>query len=153
MNHYSELLQYFKTLGEADVFVNTITQGDFDRLDLDKSNLFPLLHINVTGGNFTNGQTLVLNVQIGCFAIRDINKEIIEDKFWKQDNEVDNLNETLAVLNRIWTNSYKDFPELNITASENPSLEIFTLDRTNLLDGWTLSFDVELPNTTLSLCQ
>ena len=25
-------------------------------------------------------------------------------------------------------------------------------DRTNLLDGWILTFDVEIPNTTLNLC-
>ena len=153
MNHYSQLLYYLKNLGEADPFVNTITQGDFDKLDLNKSNIFPLLHINITGAGFTNGSTVTFSIQIGCFDIRDINKEIVTDKFWLQDNEVDNLNETLAVLNRLWGKMYKDFEDNNITANENPSLEPVTEAYTNLLDGWIMTFDVEMPNTTINLCQ
>ena len=93
MNHYSQLLNYIKELGEDDFFVNTITQGDFNDIDLDKGQLHPLLHIQVNSGNFTTEQTILFNIQIGCFDLREINKEIVEDRFWKQDNEVDNLNE------------------------------------------------------------
>ena len=152
MNHYTELLYYIKQISDADDFVNTITQGDFDRIDLDKTNIFPLLHVNITGGSFTNGQVVILNVQIGCFDIRDKNKEINTDKFWLNDNEVDNLNETLAVLNRLWGYMHKDFGENNITATENPSLETVTEYGKNLLDGWIMTFDVEMPNTTINLC-
>ena len=152
MNQYTQLLYYIKQLGEADPFVNTITQGEFDRLDLDKSNIFPLLHINVTGAGFTNGSTITFDVQIGCFDIRDINPEIVTDKFWLQDNEVDNLNETLSVLNRLWGKMYKDFEDNNITSSEDPTLEPVTEYSKNLLDGWIMTFEVEIPNTTISLC-
>lgn len=153
LNHYTELLYFIKQLGDTDPFVNTITQGDFDRIDLDKGNIFPLLHINITGGQFTNGQTIVFNIQLGCFDIRDINNEVVSDKFWLQDNEVDNLNETLASLNRIWGNMYKNFANNDITSSENPTLEPVTEYGKNYLDGWILTFDVEMPNTTINLCQ
>lgn len=152
MNHYTTVLYYIKSLGDADPFINTITQGEFDRLDLDKGNIFPLLHINITGGGFTNGQTVTFTIEIGAFDIRDSNKEIVTDKFWLQDNEVDNLNTMHAVLNRLWTSMYKDFEENNITSSENPTLEPVTEHGKNLLDGWILSFEIEIPNTTLSLC-
>ena len=153
MNQYTELLYYIKQLGEADPFVNTITQFEFDRLDLDKTNIFPLLHASITGAGFTNGQTVTFNIQIGCFNVRHVNKDINVDKFWLNDNEVDNLNETLATLNRLWLNMYKDFAENNITSSENPTLEPVVEYSKNLLDGWIMTFDVELPNTTISLCQ
>jgi len=152
MNHYTELLYYIKQISDADDFVNTITQGEFERIDLDKTNIFTLVHVNITGGAFTNGQVVVLNVQIGCFDIRDKNKEINTDKFWLNDNEVDNLNETLVVWNRLWGRMYKDFGENNITATEKPSLEISTDYGKNLLDGWIMTFDVEMPNTTINLC-
>lgn len=152
MNHYTELLYYIKSLGDNDPFINTVTQGEFDRLDLDKSNIFPLLHINITSGGFTNGQTVSFNVEIGALDIRDINKEILTDKFWLQDNEVDNLNTMHSVLNRLWLNMYNNFQENNIIATENPSLEIVTEHGKNLLDGWILNFDVEMPNTIISLC-
>lgn len=153
MNQYTELLYYIKSLGESDTYVNTITQGEFDKVDTDKANIFPLLHVSITGGSFTNGSTIIFNIQIGCFNKREIVKEINTDKFFNNDNEVDNMNETLAVLNRLWVNMFHNFQDNDITASESPSLEPFFLDRTNLLDGWILSFDVEMPNTTLNLCQ
>jgi len=89
----------------------------------------------------------------GANEFRDINKEIRTDKFWEQDNEVDNHNLTLAVLNRMWLKMYTDFEKNNITSSENPTLEIQSFVRTNLLDGWILTFEVEMPNTTISLCE
>ena len=152
MNQYSELLYYIKSLADADELVNTITKGDFEKLDLDKKNIFPLVHINITDGGFTNGSVVRFGVQIGAFDIRDINKELQTDKFFEQDNEVDNHNLTFAILNRMWLQMYVDFEKNNITASENPSLEIQTFTRGNLLDGWILTFEVEVPNTTINLC-
>ncbi len=152
MNHYTELLYYIKQIVDADDFVNTITQGDLDRYDLDKSNIFPLLHIDITSGGFTNGQTVIFNIEIACCADHDENKEINVDKFWGNDNEVDNLNECLAVLNRLWGYMHKDFGENNITSSENPSFDKLTGYGKNYLDGWLLTFDVEMPNTTINLC-
>jgi hypothetical protein len=152
MNQYTELLYYIKSLAEADSLVNTVTKGDFDLLDLDKMNIFPLVHIAIAGAGFTNGATVNFSVQVGCFDIRDINKEIRTNKFWEQDNEVDNHNTTLAILNRMWLKMYTDFEQNNITASESPSLDIYSFVRSNTLDGWILSFDVEVPNTTINLC-
>ena len=154
MNHYTELLEYIKTLGEVDPFINTITQGDFDEVDIDKGNIPPLLHIDVVGGSFSNGQTVIFNVEIASLFIRDTNKEVNTDKFYKNDNEVDNLNEALAVLNRLWGKMYKDFADNYITASENPTFTPVDHRATkNNLEGWLLTFDVEMPNTTISLCQ
>jgi hypothetical protein len=152
MNQYTQLLYYIKSLADADSLVSTVTKGDFEKLDLDKANIFPLVHINVVSAGFTNGQTLKFSVQVGAFDVRDINTEVRDDKFWEQDNEVDNHNETLAILNRIWLKMFTDFAENDITASESPSLEIISFERSNLLDGWILSFDVEMPNTTIALC-
>jgi len=153
MNNYSELLNYlYKTLS-ADIFVNTVTQGDTDKIDLDKTNIFPLAHIVVDGASFNNGSTILFNVSIDVLNVRDINKdEVVSDKFWLQDNEIDNHNHTMAVLNRIWLILLKDFEKHNITASENPSIEKISFSGKNLLDGWSLSFDVETPNTTINLC-
>jgi hypothetical protein len=153
MNQYSELLYYIKSLAEVDELVNTITKGDFQKLDLDKKNIFPLVHINITDGGFTNGSVVKFGVQIGAFDVRDINTEVQTDKFWEQDNEVDNHNLTFAILNRMWLKMFTDFEKKNITATENPSLEIQTFTKGNLLDGWILTFEVEVPNTIINLCE
>jgi hypothetical protein len=84
--------------------------------------------------------------------IRDINKEITTDKFYENDNEIDNLNETLAVVNRLWLLMLKDFEENDITASENPTLEQMNESKKNLLDGWVMTFTIDVPNVLVSLC-
>ena len=152
MNAYSQLLSYIYKLGQEDVFINTCTQGDFSKVDLSKKNIFPLLHVQIGNASFPSDSVVRLDVQIGVFDIRDINKEIIQDKFWQQDNEVDNLNETLYSLNRIWQLMLKDFEGNDIIASENPTCEKIEEDYKNMLDGWIMTFSVDLPNIDISLC-
>jgi hypothetical protein len=153
LNQLTQLYEYVKQLAEADEFVNTILKQDFNDIELKKEIIFPLLNVRIITGSFTNGQTINFNIQIGVFDVRDINKEIETDIFWGNDNEVDNHNLCIAVLNRLWTKMYRDFEENNITASENPSFELGYFERAKLLDGVILSFDVEVPNTTINLCQ
>ena len=152
MNHYTQLIRYIKQLAEADTLVSTVTKGDFTKLDLELQNIYPLVHINIFDSGFTNGTTVTFGVQVGCFDIRDINKEVITDKFWEQDNEVDNHNETHAILNRMWLKMYTDFEENNITASENPTLDKVEGEYSNILDGWILNFTIEMPNDVINLC-
>lgn len=153
MNQYSTLLYYIKELAQSDVFINHVTQGELSEATLDKMIIPTLLNISINSGSFTNGSTVVFSVELACLAQRDINKEVRTDDFWLQDNEVDNMNETHASLNRLWNKMYVDFENNNITSSENPSLTAITFGTNKLLDGWLLTFDVELPNTELNLCQ
>jgi hypothetical protein len=119
--------------------------------DLNKMDIYPLAHVYIGDGNFTNGQSVNFNVTISSATQININKEINTDKFYGNDNEVDCYNETLSVLNRLWTTMYRDFQEHGIYASENPSLTKSKGDE-NTLVGWQLDFQVVMPNRTLSLC-
>lgn len=152
MNHLSQLYQYIKTIAEGDSNVNKVIKGLQSEIDLDKMIIPPLVNINITSGSFTNGNTINFNVELVCLAQRDINKEVRTDDFWEQDNEIDNLNETHAILNRMWLKMFRDFEKNNITASENPSLQAIIFGTAKLLDGWILTFDVEMPNNVISLC-
>ena len=152
MNHYTQVLTYLKTLAEQDDFVNTVTQGDMSNVDLNKMNVFNLVHIDILTASFSNGQTITFDVEIMSGQIRDSNKQDEGDKFWNQDNEVDNLNETLAVLNRMWFKMLDDFTDENIRVEESASLDQVTELNKNLIDGWLMTFTIELPNTTISLC-
>ena len=149
MNQLSELYKYFKQLADADDLVNKVMKS----ADLNKETIFPLVNIDIQGGAFTNGSTINFNVELSCFNIRDINKEVITDDFWGQDDEVDNHNLALAVLNRIWLTMWTDFEKTNLTASENPTFELGSFEGSKLLDGARLIFTVETPNTIIDLCQ
>ena len=153
MNHFTQLLYYIKQLAEADPFINHVTKGELSEVDVDKMIIPALINIEINSGGFTNTNTVVFNVELACLAERDINKsEVRTDDFWLQDNEADNMNETHAVLNRLWSLMYRDFAENNIRASENPSLESIRFGTAKLLDGWLLTFDVEMPNNKINLC-
>ena len=149
MNQLTELYRYIKQLAEADSQVNKVTK----RQDLAKETIFPLVNVIIESGGFTNGSTVNFNVELSCFDIRNISKEIQTDDFWGNDNEVDNHNLAIAVLNRLWNKMYRDFEENNITASENPSFELGSFEAPKLLDGARLTFAVEVPNTIINLCQ
>ena len=101
MNQLTELYRYIKQLAEADSQVNKVTK----KQDLAKETIFPLVNVIIESGGFTNGSTVNFNVELSCFDIRNINKEIQTDDFWGNDNEVDNHNLAIAVLNRLWNNS------------------------------------------------
>lgn len=152
MNAYTQLLNYIKLLGDADIFVNTVTKTGGADLDTYKGNIFPILDIFVTSGSFPSTSVIRYTVELTCIDLRDINKEVVNEKFFSNDNEVDNLNETQAVLSRIWLNMIRDFADNNITASESPTLNPIIYSGKNIYDGWTLTFDVDVPNTTISLC-
>ena len=113
------------------------------------------------GSNFSVGDTINLRtgIQIDDAIVRvtEINatmtqKEVNTDKFYGNDNEIDNHNATMSVLNNIWVKMHRDFARNNITSSDNPSLEQITFSDKNLLDGWSISFSVEMPTNGVDLC-
>ena len=152
MNQYTQVLNYLKQLA-VESGAKTVTKDAPSDIDLQKQNIYPLVNISIANGGFTNGQTINFNVLIEAFTIRDINKEVVNDKFYGNDNEVDNHNEMLAIINRMWTSMYRDFADNLITASENPAFNKVTLEGLNLLDGWDLTLAIEVPNEDLNLCQ
>ena len=104
-------------------------------IDLNKANIFPLFNVDITNAEFTSNATVSFDVEMTCLAIRDINNEDNKDKFYLNDNEIDNYNGTISALNVMWVRMHRDFCDKNITASDNPTLEQVTFSDKNLLDG------------------
>lgn len=151
MNAYSELLNYFKQIGQP--LVSTITQGSMADIDISKQNIMPLLHVYIGNASFPSDSVIEFSVEIGCFDVLDTNKEINDDKYYGNVNDIDIMNDTLAILNRIWQLMMKDFEHVNITASENPSLGQSQHEKMNDLIGWVMTFQVQVPNVEINLCQ
>lgn len=153
LNHYSELLKYLKQLALEDEKVKSVTQGIFDDLDLKKGQERNLVHVSVTGGSFgTDSSTVNFNIQLGAFADRRTYNLDEVDGFYGNTNEVDNLNTTLAIINRMWSIMVNDFQEADIDATDTPTLLPYW-NAANDLDGWILNFEVEMPNNVIKLCE
>jgi len=151
MTGYYTILDKLKTHFDADPIVNTVTQGDIFQVDLNKQTIFPLTHIMVNSSTLTpNTQTF--NVSILAMDIVDISKVEVTDLFQENNNELDVLNTQHAVLNR----AYQQMLHGNLWDSlfvieDNPSLEPFTERFENYLAGWTMTFDVTVPNE-MTIC-
>jgi len=152
MNQISLLYNYIKELGEADPYVSTITKNASSELLQDKVTIFPLLNIFISNVTYNSPQTKLFTLEISCFNKRDVNKTYVNDKFYGNDNELDNMNETEACLSRIWLNSYRNFQSNNILAQEAPTLEPVLEGTTALVDGWVMTVNIEVPNTVMNIC-
>lgn len=135
----------------AEPFVNTVTFGSLDDVDLNKQTIFPLSHIIVN--NTTVGtKTLTFNISILSMDIVDISKDEIEDIFVGNDNEQDVLNTQLALQTRVLNtlqrgDLYTDLYQIEGDVSCEPFVDRFE----NKLAGWAATFDVVVQND-MTIC-
>ena len=135
----------------AEPFVNTVTFGSLDDVDLNKQTIFPLSHIIVN--NTTVGtNTLTFNISILSMDIVDISKDEVEDIFVGNDNEQDVLNTQLALQTRVINilqrgDLYTDLYQIEGDVSCEPFVDRFE----NKLAGWAATFDVVVQND-MTIC-
>ena len=135
----------------AEPFVNTVTFGSIDDVDLNKQTIFPLSHIIVN--NTTVGtKTLTFNISILSMDIVDISKDEVEDVFVGNDNEQDVLNTQLALQTRVINtlqrgDLYTDLYQVEGDVSCEPFVDRFE----NKLAGWAATFDVVVQND-MTIC-
>lgn len=151
MTGYYNLLTKIKEHFDNDVLVNTVTQGDIFRIDLNKQTIFPLVHIIVNNVQFVNNVQQA-NISVMAMDIVDISKDESVDSFEGNDNELDVLNTQLAVLNRMYEMLRRgDLYDDSYQVTGNPNCEPFIDRFENKLAGWTMTFDVLFPNE-MTIC-
>lgn len=145
------IIDKLKTELNSSPFVNSVTEGSIFNVDLAKQTIFPLSHIMVNTATFEEN-VMRFNVSIIAMDIVDISKDETTDVFRGNDNEQDVLNTQLAVLQRVYEVMRRGtlYTEL-FQVDGNPSCEPFTERFENLLAGWTMNFDVLVPNQ-MSIC-
>ncbi len=151
MTGFYDLLNKLKWHFDNDAIVNTVTQGDIFQVDLNKQTIFPLTHIMVNSSTLSDN-TMSFNVSIIAMDIVDISKTEVTDLFEENNNELDVLNTQHAVLNRAYQQMlHGNLWDEKYVIETEPSLEPFTERFENLLAGWTMTFDVVVPNE-MTIC-
>ena len=151
MTGYYELLDKLKTHFDADVIVNTVTQGDIFKVDLSKQTIFPLVHIMVNNCTLDE-RTTTWNISLIAMDVVDLSKSVTTDLFLGNDNEVDVLNTQQAVLNRAYEIIKHGSLAYDLFMVEGTAnLEPFTERFENYMAGWTMTFDVVTPNE-MTIC-
>jgi hypothetical protein len=146
MKGFYNITDKIKDALNAEPFVNTVTYGSLDDVDLNKQTIFPLSHLIVN--NCTVGtNTLTFNISILAMDVVDESKEEVTDDFVGNDNEQDVLNTQLAVLNRVIAilqrgDLYSEKYQVEGTVNCEPFVDRFE----NKLAGWAATFDVLVQN-------
>jgi hypothetical protein len=151
MTGFYDILNKLKWHFDNDPIVNSVTQGDIFQVDLNKQTIFPLTHIMVNSSSLQSN-TQTFNVSILAMDIVDISKSEVTDVFQENNNELDVLNTQHHVLNRCYQQMlHGNLWDLDFVVAGEPTLEPFTERFENLLAGWTMTFDVTIPND-MTIC-
>jgi hypothetical protein len=151
MTGFYDILNKLKIHFDNDEIVNTVTQGDIFQVDLNKQTIFPLVHIMVNSSVLSDN-TQTFNVSLIAMDIVDISKSEVTDLFQENNNELDVLNTQHHVLNRCYQQMlHGNLWDAQFVIETDPSLEPFTERFENLLAGWTMTFDVVVPND-MTIC-
>ena len=148
---YYEILTKLQTELNNDPLINTVSEGDIFSIDLSKQTIFPLCHIMVNSATFVDN-VIQYNISIMSMDIVDISKDETTDNFRGNDNEQDILNTQISVLNRLYEklrrgNLYDD----NYQVEGSPNVEPFIDRFENKLAGWTMTVNINTPNT-MTVC-
>lgn len=136
---------------DADALVNSISEGDIFQVDLAKQTIFPLVHIMVNSCSF-EVNVLRFNISLIAMDLVDISKQENTSVYLGNDNTQDALNSTLAILNRAYDIMLHGSLAYDLFQIDgNPNCEPFTERFENLLSGWTMTFDVLVPNE-MTIC-
>jgi len=136
---------------DADALVNSVSEGDIFQVDLAKQTIFPLVHIMVNSCTFETN-VLRFNISLIAMDLVDISKHENTNVYLGNDNTQDALNSTLAILNRAYDIMLHGSLAYDLFQIDgNPNCEPFTERFENLLSGWTMTFDVLVPND-MTIC-
>lgn len=151
MNGYFYVINKLKDYLKATPFVNTVTTGDISAVDLYKQTIFPLIHIIVNNATLAE-VTMTLNISILFMDLVDDSKSEITNKWEGNDNEEDVLNTQLAVAQRLTADLMRgNLYSSQVVVLSEPNAEPFTDRFENKVAGWTLTFDVIVPND-MTIC-
>ena len=148
---YYEILTKLQTELNNDALVNTVSSGDIFDVDLSKQTIFPLCHIIVNSATFVDN-VIQYNISILSMDVVDESKDETTDKFLGNNNEQDVLNTQISILNRLYEklrrgNLYDD----NYQVEGSPNVEPFIDRFENKLAGWTMTVNINTPNT-MTVC-
>ena len=152
MTHIYNILDTIKDELLANPSVNTVTYGDIEDVDLDKTTMFPLSHLLIDNASYKE-KTIEFNIKLLCADIVDYNKEKSDfDLFYGNNNLHDVLNTQFEVINSLIMKLMRgDLFEMKYQVTTQPTAEPFKERFSNELAGWSVVLSIEVPNG-VSIC-
>jgi hypothetical protein len=134
--------------------INTVTTGDLLEVDLSKQTIFPLAHIIINDVTFSD-HFMSFSINVIAMDVVDEDKDDKQDKdnpHLGLDNSHDILNTMLSVVNGLQSSLRRGgMNENNYEINDSPTATQFEDRFENLLTGWSLLLNVEIPNNDMGL--
>jgi hypothetical protein len=149
-----DIISEIKTFLRSHPIVNTVTFGDITQVNLNKTEMFPLVHFFLGNTTVTNN-SLRVRLTLLFADIVDYSKGYNEnDEGDRQDdtNLIDVYNTQMQTANALISHLKRgDLYRDRFQVTNNPILEPFKDRFENELAGWTVDVEIEMPNN-YSVC-
>ena len=138
---YNNTIDVIKCIGEQHLNIKTVTNGDIWEIDLERTNIFPLFHINTVSVDINQGQR-VFNFQLFIMDLVEPN----------ESNEQEVMSDTLEIMTDIisvfkhgeilytYDTSHGEEPRYFI--NDDFTCEPFTERFANSVTGWVMDIQV-----------
>ena len=137
MTQVYDLLDKLKDELRLNKHVNSVSFGDITEVNLNKTDIFPLTHLNISNAVISSN-TITFTLQVLCADILDYNKQDYSyDLFYGNDNLQDIMNTQLQ--------------EELLQVDDNISVQPFKDRFENELVGWGADIDIIMRND-ISIC-
>lgn len=150
MQGYYIVTETIKAQLEQDPFVNTVNTGIIEDVLLKKADMYPYSHLLVNNSSY-QGNTWVFNLSVICMDIVDLSKDEVTEVFYGNDNQQDVLNTQLAVIARMLEVLDRGQNTKSYILDGVPNCEPFIDRFEHGVAGWTVTFDIRIPNT-MTVC-
>tara|TARA_R110000868_G_scaffold98795_2_gene272021 strand:+ start:1479 stop:1940 length:462 start_codon:yes stop_codon:yes gene_type:complete len=127
--------------------INTVTFGALEKIDLNKTTMFPLAHFNISDIQY-KGSVIELSINLVCLDIVDYNSNY-DNSFAGATNLQDVLNTQSQVVNKLidsFRSDKKHTFEGQFVLANEPSARLVSEEYENELSGWAVEIVVEVPN-------
>ena len=152
MIEFYNVIQLVKDRLTANDLVHTVIFALQQATDLQKKNIYPLCYVNPIQAPYTNGQTVIFELEIGALTQRDLRKQETKTKFEGNDNCLDNLNTTFFILNDLVTYLKLQNNEFDIELTGVSAATPLLMTGHNTLDGWSIRITLEIANGNIDVC-
>jgi len=146
MNSYYNVLKEVKDHFLANGITNTVSYGDDSKLDLNKTSIFPLVHLDINRVEYTE-TNIVFTFYILCVGLIDQDwVEESEDEFFTGNNDQDVMNEQLFVLTGLVESLRRgDLYRKNIRLYAQPSGQPVGAFDDSQIAGWSSEIQIMMP--------
>jgi len=144
MTNYALATQYIIDLFDANDNVNTILFGAIDANNLNKNDVYPLVHIMPSQISL-EGKRIYLTYDIAVVDIRTQPNHFQTQKIFG-DNLIDSLNMSSRIMLEALTNLELKPNNLDIVLESSTSATPIIFEGVHLLDGFECSFVISIQN-------